>query len=89
MFKYLGGVRRNCSTRFREEGSIPGQGIIKALILLRQSAVKIKGRKVPPPSAPLVSLATALASRALSARIRAKLAYARLEWRDFMIALSM
>ena len=42
-----------------------------------------------PPSAPLVSLATALASRALNARIRAKFAYARLEWRDFMIALSM
>jgi hypothetical protein len=67
---------------------MPGQRLVNALFLLVQSAVKIKGRKVPPPSAPLVSLATALASRALSARIRAKLAYARLEWRDFMVTRS-
>jgi len=68
---------------------MPGQAISKALILLGQSAVKIKGRKVPSPSAPLVSLATVPPVLGLTARIRAKLACARLEWRDFMITLAV
>lgn len=53
---------------------MPGQGIIKALILLGQSAVKIKGRKVTSLSAPPVSLATAMCAHALKTRIRANLA---------------
>lgn len=50
---------------------MPGQGIVKALILLGQSAVKIKERKVTPPSVPLVSLAAAMCAHALKTRIRA------------------
>lgn len=88
MCKCLRGVRQSCFLRFLEEGSMPGQGIIKALILLRQSAVKIKGRKVTPPSAPLVSLATALAALALNARTRANLDCVRLVRRDFMVTRS-
>lgn len=89
MSRYLGGVRQNCLTLFLEEGSTPGQGIMKALILLGQNAVKIKGRKVTPPSAPLVSLAPALPALGLNARDRANLASARLEWRDFVITFSV
>lgn len=53
---------------------MPGHGPVNALSLLVQIAVKIKGRKVTPPSAPLVSLATALAALALNTRTRANLA---------------
>jgi hypothetical protein len=68
---------------------MPGQRIVNALSLLGQSAVKIKGRKVTPPSAPLVSLAPALPALGLNARDRANLASARLEWRDFVVAFSV